>query len=70
MPSPGNYARAMAARTWAESSTAFEGAVRDELVVSVFPGPLARLSSVKVALVRHFSCSEFELRARVAIALN
>ena len=49
---------------------AFEGAVRDELVVSVFPGPLARLSSVKVALVRHFSCSEFELRARVAIALN
>ena len=28
----------MAARTWAESLMAFEGAVRDELFVSVFPG--------------------------------
>ena len=42
-----------------------------EPVVDVLPTrPLARLSSEKAALVRHFRCTEFELRARVAIALN
>ena len=35
-----------------------------------FPGPLAPLPSEKVALVRHFRCTEFKLRACVAIALN
>ena len=35
-----------------------------------FPGPLAPLPSEKVALVRHFRCTEFELRTCVAIALN
>ena len=43
---------------------------RGEPVVDVLPRPLARLSSEKAALVRHFRCTEFELRARVAIALN
>ena len=43
---------------------------RGEPVVYVLPRPLARLSSEKAALVRHFRCTEFELRARVAIALN
>ena len=48
----------------------FEVAVRDDLLVSVFSGPLAQLSSVKVALVHYFSCSELELRPRTAITLN
>ena len=43
---------------------------KGEPVVDVLPRPLARLSSEKAALVRHFRCTEFELRARVAIALN
>ena len=36
----------------------------------VLPRPLARLSSEKAALVRHFRCTEFELCARVAIKLD
>ena len=43
---------------------------RGEPVVDVLPTPLTRLSSEKAALVRHFRCTEFELRACVAIALN
>ena len=41
-----------------------------EPVADVSPGSLAQLPSEKVVLVRRFSCTEFELRARVAIALN
>ena len=52
------------------AAVAFEVAVRDELLVCVFSVPLARLSRVKVALVRCFSCNKLELRPRVAIALN
>ena len=47
-----------------------EGTGRGEPIVGVIPGPLARLPSEKAALVRRFRCTEFELRARVAIALN
>ena len=43
---------------------------RGEPVVDVLPGPLARLPSEKAALVRGFRCTEFELRASVATAIN
>ena len=44
--------------------------VQFEVLSVSFLGCSLQLSSVKAALVRHFSCSEFELRTRVATALD
>ena len=47
-----------------------EGTCRVEPVVDVLLVLLARLPSEKAALFRRFRCTEFELRARVAIKLD